>query len=200
MHPIPPSAQCCLAADSSDALFNLRQPATLLVPTDEAWASALVSFGFNKTTLQEIDDFKLGAGALEQLPAILYHEFPNVTLTMASFTNGQSLSTDYEDKHPQPGLPFRDTITVHTNRAIPGNIAFHGLVNGTFPASFNNTANLLFPDIPVLGSNGTVVMHVIDRVLDPSPEDFNRTVNALVALAGGGEEEEGEEEEEEEAA
>jgi hypothetical protein len=185
---------CCLAVD--DGLFNLRQPATLLAPTDEAWAAALVSFGFNKTTLQDIDDFKLGDGALDKLPVILYHMFPNVTLTRASFTNGQSLSTNYEDKHPQPGLPLRDNIIVHTNRAIPGNITFHGLVNGTFPAGFNNTANLLFPDIPVLGSNGTVVMHVIDRVLAPSPEDFNRTVQALVALAGPASpgEEEGEEE------
>jgi hypothetical protein len=157
-------------------IFNLTEPATLLIPTDEAWAAALVSFGFNKTTLQEIDDFKLGVGALA---VILYNEFPNVTLMRANFTNGQSLPTSYEGEN----------ITVHINPAN-GNITFTGYRNATFPASFNNTANLLFPDIPVKGSNGNV-MHVVDRVLVPSPEGFNRTVQTLVQLAEEGGEEEG---------
>lgn len=141
-------------------LVNISEAGTILVPTDEAVYHLLALAG-----ITSIDD---SFQKLEQLTASLlaifvYHVIPNVTLTSANLTNGMSLPSALRDG---------GNFTVQVN-CTSGNISFTGFKNATAPTAdsgnstndVTNSALVLRPDIPILGTGG--VMHIINKVLQP---------------------------------
>jgi hypothetical protein len=160
-------APCCTAVDRN--LYDFSPPSTILVPTDEAWKKVLSEAGLNTTDLQELSGIEHVVARGASLAIILYHELPDVTLTSANITDGQSFPTS---------LKGAGNITVHKTA---GNISFVGYVNvtaGETPA--NNTAHVLYPDIRVNGTG--VLLHIVDAVLAPPEEAFTETTEGLSVL------------------
>jgi uncharacterized surface protein with fasciclin (FAS1) repeats len=105
---------------------------------------------------------------------VAYHTFPNRTLTTANLTDGPSLPTNFNEA---------GNLTVHVDPTTK-NISFSGFVNSTDAAAANttsstNSAAVLFPDIRVKGLDG-VVLHVVDKVLEPPRELLEMVLIGLV--------------------
>ena len=108
------------------------------------------------------------------LALLLYHKMPDVTLTSTNITERMSFPTS---------LKGAGNIDVRVDQTT-GNISFHGVIPKTDPAGSSNASNyaiVLYPDIPVVGSNG-VVMHIVDTVLEPPLAAF---AGAAVDIALG---------------
>jgi hypothetical protein len=91
-----------------------------------------------------------------------------------NLTDGLSLPTNFNEA---------GNLTVHIDPTTK-NISFSGFVNSTDAAAANstnstNTAAVLFPDIRVKGLDG-VVLHVVDKVLQPPRELYETVLTGLV--------------------
>jgi hypothetical protein len=117
--------------------FNKR-PATILVPTDEAWAAFLSPDASNEPKLPQLTPKQLDTMQLTFLTLLAYNAVPNITLTATNLIDGLSLPTV---------LDYQGNITVHVDPSTH-NTTFLGFVNEPdTAANTTNRATVLFPDI-----------------------------------------------------
>jgi hypothetical protein len=158
---------------------NISGPATVLLPTNEAWMDFMTARGLNQTTIEKLfasPAVQVGQAALGLgiTPLVSYHLL-NFTGDASNFTSGRTLPTEL-----QSGIPEAVNITV---ASTPINITFIGaanvnVTNGTAINASNATILANHTDVSFLG-RPDILMDVVDKVLVPPEAVFNQTLQAL---------------------